>query len=331
MAPAAHGDCALKFYDFVDKAPAIGNLVIIEGTERTLAERALDIVMERTVPADVRDLNLERLSAPDMESTARVAEATQAMPFLAATRLVIVTDTQTLRAAARRELWQVAQSVPTGNTLVLLDLLSPKAMRPQAFGQLAGKKALCIDTSLSEAVRVRYIRELLAELGVQAEGRVIDELSRSNAELAAVRSDLEKLSLTGKRIGFKDLERESLAIEDPKAYRYASALIEGKAAQALQLASEMFANDPRGAAIPLVAALASEYALIWEVARPGGDLPARAKWRERFLRPLARRIGEERARAGFERAVRGFESIVTGTIDQPRLLVEMLTAELAAL
>jgi hypothetical protein len=88
----------------------------------------------------------------------------------------------------------------------------------------------------------------------------------------------------------------------------------------------MFAGDPRGAAVPLLAALAQEYGLVWEVARAGGSLPSRARWRERDLRSAARRLGERRARLGFERAVRGFEAVVTGRADDPRIVVELATA-----
>ncbi|MGZ3508671.1 MAG: DNA polymerase III subunit delta [Vulcanimicrobiaceae bacterium] len=321
----------MKFYDFVDKSPNIGRLVIIEGTERVLAEQALEMVTSRVLPPDMRDLNLARFPASELDNVGRVREAVQAMPFLSSSRLVVVLDTQTLRAAPRRELWEVAESVPEGNTLVLLDLLAPRSQRPQPFGAMAGRSALRIDTTTNEDVRTRFIEETLERLGAKAEARVIDELARSQAELAAVRNDIEKLALAGKKITYKDLEQESLSVEDPKAYQYASALVEGRADVALGIAEEMLANDPRGAAIPLVSALATECGLLWELARPGGSLPARAKWRERFLRPIAARVGERRARLAYERAVRGFEAIVTGKIEDPKLLVEMLTAELSGL
>jgi hypothetical protein len=48
-----------------------------------------------------------------------------------------------------------------------------------------------------------------------------------------------------------------------------------------------------------------------------------------MLRPIARRIGERRARYGYEAAVRGFEAVVTGRIDDPRAMIELLTADLA--
>ena len=321
----------MKFYDFIDKAPAIGALVIIDGLERTLADRALEIVIERILPADMRELNLERFRANELDSMGRVADAAGAMPFLADRRVVVVTDAQQLKAAARRELLALAQSVPQGNTLIITDLVSPRSQRPEPLGSLAGRAALRIDTTANEAVRTRFIEELLGSLGATADARVIDELSRSDAELAAVRNDLEKLALNNKKITYKDLETESLVVEDPKAYQFASALVEGRTSDALTLAADLFANDSRNAGVPLVSAVATELALVWELARQGGQLPARAKWRERFLRPVAAKVGERRARAAYERAVRGFEAIVTGKIDDPRLVVELLTAELAAL
>ena len=83
---------------------------------------------------------------------------------------------------------------------------------------------------------------------------------------------------------------------------------------------------PLRASVPMLAALAQEYGFVWELTRPGGGLPPRARWRERDLRAVARRLGERQARLGFERAVRGFEAVVTGRADDPRVVVEMATA-----
>ena len=320
----------MKYYDFLEKKPSIGKLVIVEGIERILADRALELVIERVLPPDLRDMNLERFSASQLDGVNRVREAVQAMPFLASSRVIAVTDSQTLKTAMRHELWEVAESVPEGNTLVICDLLSPRSQRPQPFGALAGRSALRIDTTANEDVRTRFIEEALQELGASAEARVIATLARSEADLASVRNDLEKLALSGKKITHKDLEQESLTIEDPKAYRYAGALVEGRVADAMQIAHEMFAND-RNAAVPLIYALATECGYLWELARAGGEIPARMRWRERALRPIASRVGEQRARHAFERAVSAFDSIVTGKVDDPELVVDILTAELSTL
>ncbi len=279
----------------------------------------------------MRDLNLERFRAADLDGVSKVADAAGAMPFLATRRVVVVTDTQGLRVAPRRELWEAAQDVPEGNTLVLVDLLPARSKRPEPFGAIAGRAALRIDTSLNESVRMRYVQELLQSLEATAEPRAVAALAGGEAELSAIRNDLEKLALLGRKITYKDLEADSLSVEDPKAYKYASALAEGRAGEAMEIAADLFAVDPRSAAVPLVSALATEFGLLWELARPGGQLPPRAKWRERVLRPVAARIGERKARAAYEWAVRSFEALVTGKIDEPRLLVELLTAELSKL
>ncbi|MGC2244893.1 MAG: hypothetical protein WBA06_14800, partial [Candidatus Aquilonibacter sp.] len=207
----------MKYYDFIDKAPKIGNLVIIEGTERALAERALEVLLDRVLPPDMRELNLERIAASEWNDAGRAREAVSAMPFLADRRVVVVSDAQTLRAQPRRDLFEVMEAVPDGNTLVVLDLLSPRSQRPEPLGAQAGRAALRIDTSANEETRARFVDEVLTALGASAEPRVRSELARSQADLASVRNDLEKLALAGKKITYKDLEGESLSIEDPKA------------------------------------------------------------------------------------------------------------------
>ncbi len=325
----------MKYYEFIDKAPAVGRLVVIEGTARLLAEQALATLLDRVLPPDLRALNLSQFGPADLDDTAPIREAMQAMPFLADRRVVVINDAQTLRAQPRRDLFDLLQSVPEGSTVIVMDLLAPRSAKPQGLGALLGRAALRIDTSMSDEVRQRFIGETLSALGASAEPRVIDALVRSEADLGAVRNDLQKLALAGKKITLRDLESESLVGDEPKAYKFASFVVEGKTARALAVAGELFATDPRGAAMPLLSALATECGLIWELARPGGALPARVAWRERMLRPLAAQIGARRARAAHDRAMRGCEAIVTGQSgndpEDQRTLVERIAIELSAL
>ena len=316
----------MKFYDFCDKPPKIGKLVVIEGIERLFAERALALVIERTLAPAERDLNLDRFAAAELESFRSVEAAVSAFPFLGSTRVVIVRGAHELRAEPRRALLEVAERVPEGNTLVIEDLVSPASKRPEPLGKALGRAALRIDTTPSGEARERFVRETLSALGVTAAPRALAALLDGDADLAGMRTDLEKLALGGTEISLDDVLRETLVTEDVRAYRFASAAVAGNAAEALRLAHELFASDPRGAAVPLLAALAAEYCLVWEAARPGGSLPARARWRERDLRMVARKIGERRARLGFERAVRGFEAVVTGRADDPRVIIDLATA-----
>jgi DNA polymerase III delta subunit len=316
----------VKFYDFVDKRPAIGKLVVIEGVERLFAERALAAVVDAALPPEERDLNLDRFVASEVASFGAIEAAVSAFPFLGTRRVVIVRGAHELRADPRRALLAVAGRVPEGNTLVIEDLVSPASKRPEPLAKLLGRAALRIDTTPSRDARERFVRETLAALAVDADGGAVAALVDGDADLAGVRTDLEKLALSGSTITLDDVRRETLVTEDVRAYHYASAAVAGRAREALALAHEMFASDPRGAAIPLLSALAQEYGFVWELARPGGSLPAKARWRERELRTIARALGERRAKLGFERAVRGFEAVVTGRADDPRIIVDLATA-----
>jgi DNA polymerase III delta subunit len=299
---------------------------VVEGVERLFAERALNAIVDRRLEPSERDLNLERLVATELDSFGRVEAAVAALPFLGNARVVIVRGAHELRADPRRALLAAAERVPEGNTLAIEDLVSPGSKRPEPLGKLLGRAALRIDTTPTADARERFVRETLADLQARAEPAAIAALVDGSGDLGAVRTDLEKLSLSGAPISLEDVLRESLTTDDVRAYQFASAVVGGRAGDALALAAELFGSDPRGAAIPLLAALAAEYGLVWELARPGGNLPAKARWRERELRTAARRLGERRARVGFERAVRGFEAIVTGRADDPRLVVELATA-----
>jgi DNA polymerase III delta subunit len=322
----------VKYYEFLDKVPKIDGLVVIEGTDSLLAQRAMEAVFDRLIPADMRALNLEVVDGPATEDLARVvADSVAAMPFLADRRVVAVRGCERLRAQPRRELWAAAEAVPAGNTLVLEDLFAPsKKTKPEPFGVLAGRKALRIDTTLTADTRERFVRETLDQLGAKAEPAAIAAIAAGEADLGAIATDLEKLALGGAKITLAALERESLVIDDPKAWHYSAALVEGRPDEALAIAFDLFESDAR-AGVSLVSALATDLGLIWELARPnGGNLPPMHKWREYKLRPLVRRIGERRARYGLMAAVRAFEALVTGGADDPRGLVELLTFDIAS-
>jgi DNA polymerase III delta subunit len=314
----------MKFYDFLDKRPTVGKLVVIEGVERLFAERALTAVIEATLPPEERDLNLDRFVATEVASFGAVEAAVSAFPFLGTRRVVVVRGAHDLRVEQRRALLKVAESVPEGNTLVIEDLVSPASKRPEPLAKLLGRAAMRIDTTATADARERFARETLAEIGATADAPAMRALVDGDADIAGMRTDIEKLALGGTKITLDDVRRETLVTEDVRAYHYASAAVAGRAREALALAHEMFAGD-KGAAVPLLSALAVEYGLVWELARPGGTVPAKARWRERDLRAVARVLGERRAKLGFERAVRGFEAVVTGRADDPRVVVDLAT------
>ena len=171
----------MKFYDFLDKEPPIGKLVVIEGTERVLADRALEVLLDRLLPADVRDLNLARFTADEAGDAGRVREALQAMPFLAERRVVVVTETQTMRADPRaRSLGSRARRA-RGQHARARSICSRRARKgPQPFGVMAGRAALRIDTTAGEETRARFVRRDARAARTRRPSRAsIDELARS--------------------------------------------------------------------------------------------------------------------------------------------------------
>jgi DNA polymerase III delta subunit len=327
----------VKYYEFIDRAPEIGTLVFIEGTQRELADRAIVTLIDRLLPPEERDFNLQRFDADLIVDFHAIADAAQAMPFLGGRRVVIVTGAHLLKAEPRRQLLAIASGVPDGNTLVIVDLVAPSAKKTQPIGAGAGKNALRIDTSATPAkgrsappsdVRKRFVEELLQELGVTAEARVVSELARADYDLSSVRNDLEKLAVGEKRITYAAFQRESLSAEDPKMYEFSAAAVGGQTARALQVVAECFDDNPR-VAIPMLSALARECLAVWEMARPNGRLPDGVKdWREAKLRSIGSAMGQRRARMAYEIAVGAFESIVTGKagsdLDEQRTLVERI-------
>ena len=65
----------VKYYDFLDKSPKIDGLVVIEGTDSLLAQRALDVLLDRLIPPDMRELNLEVIAARPAGLTRTRAES----------------------------------------------------------------------------------------------------------------------------------------------------------------------------------------------------------------------------------------------------------------
>ncbi len=319
----------MKYYDFIDKTPAIGQLVVIEGTDRLLSERAIRAIVERMVDAPSRDLNVEQFSGPALDSPAAIEAAATTLPFLAEHRVVIVRDAHDMRAAPRRALWEVVKGLPPGNTLVIEDLQPPqKKTKPETFGQLAGARALRIDVTAQQPARARFVRETLEQLGATADRAVLGALAASEVDLAAVRTDLEKLALAG-HIGLEELLRETLTTDDVRVYQVAAALVAGRTGEALAAAYEFFAAEGERRAPLLFAAIAAEYQLVWECARPGGLLPPKWRWRERELRAAARRIGARQARLGFKRAVMACVASVSARAGDPRGVVAALAAAAA--
>ena len=274
--PPQFGSCsALKFYDFVDKQPKLDGLVIIEGRTRARAARARDAARPPAAggPARAQLRHLRRagdraIGAP----SATRSTPCRFWPSGGSWSCAIASACARSRGATSG---RSPKPYPPATRWCSKTSLPPaKKTKPEPFGAMAGRKATRIDTTPNADVRERFVRETLERLGAKA-AAARDRGARRQRR--GPRRDPERpreARARRRHDHLAALERESLAVEDPKAWQYASAVVDGRAAEALAIAFELFANDPRGAAVPLASALAGEFGLLWELARPDGGASA---------------------------------------------------------
>ncbi|MBV8602300.1 MAG: hypothetical protein JO359_12115, partial [Candidatus Eremiobacteraeota bacterium] len=58
----------MRYYEFVDKEPKLGSLVVVDGTERLFADAAIARIIDRVLPGAERDLNLETFDAETFDA-----------------------------------------------------------------------------------------------------------------------------------------------------------------------------------------------------------------------------------------------------------------------
>jgi DNA polymerase III delta subunit len=310
----------MKYNDFVASQSVLPTLVIIEGTERLLAQNVLAMLADRVIADGDRSLNCERIDILEPGSLGRIEAAAAAFAFLAPARLVVVTNVHEIKTEDRRAFWKMAQTIRPGNVVVIEDLVPPTSKRPEPLSKSAGKNALVIDTTVTAAMRTQFALDTLREMNVIADELVPETLGHSERDLHSIREDLRKLALLGRKITVSDVLAECVNSTESKTFEFAGMLIEGRKRAALNLADELL-SDNRSAAIPMLYSLATEYLTIWEMTRTGGVVPPKQRWRQKSLSAFANQIGERRAKLGIERAVKGFEAVVTGKVDDARTVI----------
>ena len=208
-----------------------------------------------------------------------------------------------------------------------------RARSPSGAGRPRG---LRIDTTADEGdARERFVRETLERL--RREGRAARDrrAGRRHADLGAVRNDLEKLALAGKKITLAELEREALRHRGSQAVELRQRAGRRRVPKALAIADEFFANEPR-AAVPLLSRARDRVQLSVGAGAAARRDSRRAPMARAVLRPIARRVGERRARLALR--TRGARS--RSDRDRPRraaipritaALVDRISVELSRL
>jgi hypothetical protein len=311
-------------YDLRDSQREIKPLVIVDGDESVLGDIAIAAIVERFLPPDVRALNLDHIDVLSQDALSALESAMSALPFLASNRVIVLRNVNTLLTAPRTTLAALINSLPLGNILVVDDIEIEKktGKRPTP---LALNDATLVSAIATPAMRKRYVQDWATNNNLVLASELVANLANSTDPLRTIETTLDKASLDDGPITLVAYQRESHESADIKGYLFGAALMSGRTAEALRMAIAYFANDPRASAIPLISGLANECTYLCEVSRPGGVLPSSAKWRERELSAIARRIGAKCARTCLDLALEGFAAVVSGRASDGRGIIESIS------
>lgn len=97
----------------------IQSLYLFDGPENWLKERALAQVIDKLVPVESKEFNLERLDGNTC-SAADIINAAQGLPFLGDRRVVVVSATDELAAADSRAVGEILTDLPPSTCLIFL-------------------------------------------------------------------------------------------------------------------------------------------------------------------------------------------------------------------
>ncbi|MBV9079497.1 MAG: DNA polymerase III subunit delta [Elusimicrobia bacterium] len=97
----------------------IGKLYVFDGPENWLKERAAARIIEKLVPPESKDFNLERFDGRQCTG-GQIVSAAQSLPFLGERRVVLVTAADELSAADGRLVAESFAGLPESTCLVLL-------------------------------------------------------------------------------------------------------------------------------------------------------------------------------------------------------------------
>lgn len=96
----------------------LGRVYLLDGPDDFLKQRAVDRIIEKLVPPESRDFNLDRFDGRS-STGAEIVTSVQSLPFLGERRVVIVTGTDELSAADSRLVGETMSDLPESTCLVL--------------------------------------------------------------------------------------------------------------------------------------------------------------------------------------------------------------------
>ena len=184
-----------EFYDRLGNN-TLPNVVLMEGEEQYVKERALTQLLDKLLPQAVRDINLVLL--PDGASAGSIIEACETLPFLSEKRIVLVRECPFCLPGARKEegadeLSEYVKAMPE-HALLIFYLRYKADARKKLPAALIKMGARVSFARLSPADRQAFLTRMAREGGKAFASGALNHLMLSGPEdLGQMVLEMEKL------------------------------------------------------------------------------------------------------------------------------------------
>jgi DNA polymerase-3 subunit delta len=236
--------------------------ILLLGDDAYLRKMCRQKITDACVPAAARDWGVTRFSAED-DDFSRVLGQAQTRPMLAPQQVIFVSDTEAWerlgeesRDALVRQLSEYFENPAPFSVLVFEASHLDQRMR---LAKMFTEKTLVVAVELSSdpAQRARLaaplVLEMAKELGVALDPEAAEELSEIlNGELAAIRTELEKLAAyvgERKRIAIADVELLVISARKYSVWDLAEILAAREPARALVFLDSLLREGEAPAAL----------------------------------------------------------------------------------
>jgi DNA polymerase-3 subunit delta len=303
---------------------------LLAGEEPLIRDDALVALREAVLAGAAADWNLDRL-AGETTSPAALRDAVNALPMMAARRLVVLREPEARRGSAKALTEAVAELVPAllAQSQSVLVVVAAKAdKRARWVKAFADALVECTAPTSTRALSAFVTAEAKRQ-GLHLERGVADLLAeRVGPQLLLLRQELAKASLLagGPRIALEHAEASTGDVAEQPIWDLTDAIGEGRTADAISLLARLQSG---GAAAPVVlGTLASHFRKLLRLGS-GGRVPG-PPFVVRKLESQARRYPPGRLLACLQAIHEADTALKGATSMGPELVLERLVLGLSS-
>ncbi len=244
---------------------ALPSVLLFEGEEEELKQKALGALRSALLPAGMEDLNEMILEAPE---TDQVIAAAETLPFMADRRLIVVRDHPALsgRAEADEKLISYLPTVPSSALLLFYCVGKPDG-RKKLYTTIKKLGGVVTFARLKGAELTSYVTNAFRDAGKECDERTAEYLIFTvGADAGLLRNEVWKIAAhAGDRpaVTADDVSVLATPSTECTVFQMVDAVVSGQKQKALLLARNQLLNgeEPAG----MLAMLLRQYRLLQHV------------------------------------------------------------------